>query len=108
MNPQVFAAHHNDNEIWNSSSSGGVFSALSDYIISQGGIVYGAVYDRQNNVLHEPAYTSEECQRFRGSKYVQSCVLSNYKFIQNQLVGGGVKLSYFPALRARSLPSSSI
>lgn len=103
--PQVFAVHHNDENTWQSSSSGGVFAALSDYVISQGGYVFGAAYDAENNVCHECVSTKADALKFRGSKYVQSDMSSIYKQVKTAM--GGVKLSFSLAHRARLLPSSS-
>lgn len=85
--PDVFAVHHNDEQIWSSSSSGGVFAALSDYVISQGGYVFGAAYDANNNVHHECASTKDDALKFRGSKYVQSCMSTVYNQVKSKMGG---------------------
>lgn len=54
------------------SSSGGVFPALAKAVIDEGGVVFGAVMERDMIVGHAEAETMEEVQRMRGSKYVQS------------------------------------
>lgn len=54
------------------SASGGFFTAISQYVIQQGGLVCGAKYDEDFNVKHYLVSTHEECKGFRGSKYVQS------------------------------------
>ena len=54
------------------SSSGAMFTALSNYIISQNGVVFGVKFDKNYEVIHSYALSKKECERFRGSKYVQS------------------------------------
>lgn len=54
------------------SRSGAVFIALSDWILAQGGTVYGAGYADHFRVVHKRAATPKERDEFKGSKYVQS------------------------------------
>lgn len=54
------------------SAAGGFFTAISSYVIKNGGIVCGAAFDDRFNVEHRIAATEDECAAFRGSKYVQS------------------------------------
>jgi len=61
------------------SSSGGVFIALAEYVISNDGVVFGAGYDEDFNVIHKQATTLEELKQLMGSKYVQSDIGSTYE-----------------------------
>lgn len=70
--PIVFAAKHKNELTRLSSSSGGMFSAISDYIINNGGIIYGAAFDDAFNVCHQKAQSIVEINKMKGSKYVQS------------------------------------
>ncbi len=70
--PYVFAAKHKDEKVRMISSSGGAFSAISDYIIDKNGQVCGAAFDADMNVVHQIASTKEERDKLKGSKYVQS------------------------------------
>ncbi|WP_282804373.1 Coenzyme F420 hydrogenase/dehydrogenase, beta subunit C-terminal domain [Clostridium tetani] len=54
------------------STSGGAFTAISDEILRQGGVVYGADYDHEFRVMHKRAENEEQRNRMRVSKYVQS------------------------------------
>ncbi|MGI6010622.1 MAG: Coenzyme F420 hydrogenase/dehydrogenase, beta subunit C-terminal domain [Ruminococcus sp.] len=70
-----YAARHKDRTIMMKSRSGGAFTAISDQILQQNGVVYGAGYDEKLKffkVVHKRAQTQEERNEFRGSKYVQS------------------------------------
>ncbi|OOP73823.1 Coenzyme F420 hydrogenase/dehydrogenase, beta subunit C-terminal domain [Clostridium beijerinckii] len=83
----AYACKNIDNKTRNVSSSGGVFSLLCDYVISQKGIVFGAVFDENFNVKHIYVEELKGCERFRGSKYVQSKIGDTYtkakKFLDN-------------------------
>lgn len=83
----VFAAINPNAEIRLKSSSGGVFFYLAEKIINQGGAVIGACYDKNWRVKHEVAYTLDDVQKMRGSKYVQSRMndvyLQTKKLLQN-------------------------
>ena len=63
---------HKDKDIVLNSSSGGVFTALSDYILKMQGVVYGAIFDEGFMIRHDRATEPLERDRQRGSKYVQS------------------------------------
>lgn len=86
--PRVYAAKHRDDNVRMNSSSGGMFTALSDYILLKGGIIYGAVFDEQHRVCHQKAETEHERNKFRGSKYVQSDLGGVFADIKNELKRG--------------------
>ena len=54
------------------SRSGGVFVAISDFVLDNDGIVYGADFNSDLSVQHKRAETPMDRDRFCGSKYVQS------------------------------------
>lgn len=84
----VYAARHKDiNEI-NSSRSGAVFIALSDWILEQGGVVYGAGYEDHFRVVHKRATNKEQRDEFKGSKYVQSDLKDIFCQIKKDLKQG--------------------
>lgn len=86
--PEVFAAWHLNEEIRLSSSSGGIFTALSANILNQGGAVFGAGYDGSLNVCHKGVYEIDELKDLRGSKYVQSSMGDTYKNVKSELLKG--------------------
>jgi len=71
---KVYAARHRDIGVRMCSSSGGVFTALSSQILSNGGAVYGAAFGEDFEVRHEKAESADVIDRLRGSKYVQSAL----------------------------------
>lgn len=72
--PLVYAAVNNDESVRLQSSSGGIFTLLAESVLDRGGVVFGACFDRNWNVVHDYTETKEGLAKFRGSKYVQSHV----------------------------------
>lgn len=70
--PKVFAVKHRAETVRSNSTSGGMFTAISDKVLSCGGVVYGAGFDESMIVCHQRANDKQSCNKFRGSKYVQS------------------------------------
>ena len=67
-----YAAKNPDEMVRAKSSSGGIFTPLATAIIKEGGVVFGAKYNDNWEVVHASAQTLQEIDAFRGSKYVQS------------------------------------
>lgn len=82
---RTYIAKHCDIEVYNNSQSGGAFTAISDYILSIGGVIYGASYNCDFEVEHIRATTKEMRDKMRGSKYVQSQIDSVYHEIEKDL-----------------------
>lgn len=74
----TYAAWHSSDEIRMASSSGGAFSALAEWILERQGVVFGARFDAEWQVVHTYATTLGELAAFRGSKYVQSYIGTSY------------------------------
>lgn len=86
--PKAYAVRHKDiNEVMK-SRSGAAFVAISDYIIEQGGVVYGAGYKDHFRVAHKRATTKKERDEFRGSKYVQSDLTGVFRQVKEDLKNG--------------------
>lgn len=75
-------------EFVGASSSGGVFPSLAKAVIDEGGVVFGAVMERDFIVGHTEAETMEEVQRMRGSKYVQSDLYGTFMDAEQYLREG--------------------
>ncbi len=85
----TYAARNKDSEIQRSSSSGGVFFALVNYVIKEKrGVVFGARFNDKWEVVHDYAETLEDAKVFKGSKYVQSRIGDNFKFVEDFLESG--------------------
>ncbi len=89
---QAFGAYSVDDEMLKSCSSGGIFPELSDYVLNEGGCVYGAVFDDNWNLHHDRASNLEELKRQYGSKYVQSCIGGCYSDCKESLEKGQLVL----------------
>lgn len=76
---KVYAAKNKNEEIRRQSSSGGIFTLLAEKVIAEGGVVFGARFDEEWNVIHSWADTIEGIATFRGSKYVQSTIGNTYR-----------------------------
>lgn len=72
---RAFAARHIDQNEISTSRSGAVFVALSDCVLNDEGVVYGAAFDDHLTVTHKRGTTKTECAEFKGSKYTQSDIL---------------------------------
>jgi coenzyme F420-reducing hydrogenase beta subunit len=86
--PLVYAAKHKDDNVRMNSSSGGMFTAISDYILDIDGVIYGAAFDENFVVRHQRAKTPEERNKFRGSKYIQSNLIGVFEDIKNEVKKG--------------------
>ena len=77
--PAAYAVINRDDGIRSQSSSGGVFTLLAEYILAQGGVVFGAAMaDDQHSVRHIAVETPEDLAALRGSKYLQSTIGNTY------------------------------
>lgn len=85
---RAFAVWNRDLEIRRNSSSGGVFYALAEQVLSVGGIVYGAAFDDDFEVRHRRIETIEELPALMGSKYVQSDTGRTYRLVLEDLKSG--------------------
>lgn len=86
--PIVYGARHKDMNEVETSRSGAAFIAISDYILEQGGVVYGAGYTDHFRVVHKRATTKEERDEFKGSKYVQSDMTGVFRQVKQDLRDG--------------------
>lgn len=90
--PLAYAARHKDIDEVMKSRSGAAFVAISDYILEQRGVVYGAGYKDHFRVAHKRATTKEERDEFRGSKYVQSDLMGVFRQVKEDLKKGLIVL----------------
>lgn len=67
-----YAVRHKKEEEVKTSRSGAAFMALSDFVLDQSGIIFGAEFADPKTVIHMAEYTKDGVNKFKGSKYVQS------------------------------------
>ena len=85
---EVYAAKNRDEQELMKSSSGGIFILLAKTVIHHGGVVFGAKFDDEWNVIHAYAETEGGVEAFMGSKYVQSRIGNTYKEAKSFLETG--------------------
>ena len=73
-----YVVQNKDSQVLSESTSGGAFSAIAKYVLSQGGVVFGAALDENNEARHIYVENESELWRFRNSKYVQSLIGETY------------------------------
>ena len=81
-----FGAQAKKKQLRYSGSSGGIFPILAQYVIERGGIVYGAGYDCNMNVVHRGAENCEQLEEIKRTKYVQSNMKGIYRSIEENLI----------------------
>lgn len=84
---RAYLIQHKDEAVRLESSAGGAFTAIANFILDKGGVVFGAAYDEHFQVKHIYIETLAELKRFRNSKYVQSnlgnCLKEVKEFLGN-------------------------
>ncbi len=91
--PPTFAAQARNDEIREASSSGGIFTVLGEEIIREGGVVFGARWDKDlRGAVLDCTETSAGLAAFRGSKYLQARTGSAYGDAQRLLKAGRLVL----------------
>lgn len=70
------------------SASGGIFYALAEKVINEGGVVFGARFDDNWQVIIDYAEIIKDIEKFMGSKYVQARIETAYIDAKRFLVQG--------------------
>ena len=83
--PAVYAAWHKNEKIRKDSASGGAFSAIAEYVLEGGGVVFGAAFDAHEHLRQVACFRKEELWRLRGSKYVQSDLGNTFREVREAL-----------------------
>ena len=84
----AFIINNKDLKVRKESTSGGAFSAIASYVIKNNGVVYGAAFNNDFEVIHKWIDKEENIKIFRNSKYVQSNLQSIFNEINNFLNEG--------------------
>lgn len=69
---ECYAAKNSNADVVMSSSSGGLVDALCNVLFEEQGVVYGAAYNDNFELVYKRAQNIDESIAFRGSKYVQA------------------------------------
>ena len=84
----AFAGSHKNKQVLNKSSSGGVFSALAEQFLENGGAVCGCVFNDELKAVHICTEKEDDFLKIRKSKYLQSDVGFIYREIKSRLKNG--------------------
>lgn len=84
----VYAAKNMNEQVRLASSSGGIFTLLAERVIDEGGVVFGARFNTEWEVVHDYTETKDGLAAFRGSKYVQSCLGNSFQKVRSFLRQG--------------------
>ena len=84
----AYGGWHKDDGIHLNSSSGGIFTALAENVIQQGGIVFGVVWKDKLTAVFDKAETADELSRMRGSKYTPAVPGNVYRDVKKELLKG--------------------
>lgn len=85
---RAVAIKNDDENIRLNSSSGGAFTALAIKILNEGGVVFGARFNDEWEVVHDYIENADNLHLFRGSKYVQSYIGVTYLQAESFLKNG--------------------
>lgn len=85
---KAFAAYAKQTDVRFSGSSGGIFGLLSDQMLQNGGIVFGAAFDDDLQLRCTPARTKEELKPLMKSKYLQSDLGQTFQQVKSLLDSG--------------------
>lgn len=90
VNPEQKAAlfQHKDARTLAESTSGGFFTALSTWVLENGGVVFGAAYDENLVIHHRYIENVDDLKFFRNSKYAQSVIGNSFRQVKDFLNDG--------------------
>lgn len=74
-----------EDAVRHTSSSGGIFPILANYVFERQGVVFGAAYDKKMRVVHREAHSAAELERLKRTKYVQSNLRGVYRRVEAYL-----------------------
>lgn len=81
----AFYGWNNDEAVRMKSSSGGMFSALADYVLALNGVVYGAVFNPETKAVEYKSTREVELDDIRRSKYTECYTNHVFSEIKNLL-----------------------
>ena len=88
-NTAFFAAINKNKDERAAGSSGGFFPVLAEYVLEQGGVVFGAAFDEgAHRLRHVFIEKKEELKSLRGSKYIQSDLEQSFSEAERFLKDG--------------------
>ena len=89
---ETYVGYATDIEEQKTSSSGGIASAISRWVIKNKGIVYGCYAESIDNICHIRVDREQDLIKLKGSKYVQSNMRDCYTLVRKDLIKGRIVL----------------
>ena len=86
--PAAFIVWNGDESVRRASTAGGAFSALAEFVLESGGVVFGAAMDDALRVVHLSVKNPHDLPRLRGVKPVQSDIGESYQQVRLYLDQG--------------------
>lgn len=87
-NRKCYAVKNKNETVRANSRSGGIFTAISDWVLDNGGVVYGCVMSDVYTAEHIRATAKSDRDRMRGSKYIPSRINNCYSLCAEDLSNG--------------------
>lgn len=88
VNPATYAVWSKNANSRFQSTSGGAFTELAKVILQQGGSIVGAAYTSDNMVNHIMVNDSDDLDKLKQSKYLQSEIGMIFRKVKNELEEG--------------------
>lgn len=79
---KIFGIKNKKERVRLQSSSGGIFTILAEKVLENGGVVFGARFNENWEVVHDFIDNKADISQFQGSKYVQSQISNSFKQVQ--------------------------
>ncbi len=86
--PRAIGGWHKNEAVRFESSSGGAFTLFAEYVLEQGGVVYGCTLEEDFHAKHISVECLEDLKKLRGSKYIQSDIIDIYRKVRENLDKG--------------------
>lgn len=86
--PKLYAVWHPNDTVRLSSSSGGAFTILAESVIRRGGVVFGAAWNQDCDVVMEAVESLDQLPLLRESKYVAALQNNAYEKARALLESG--------------------
>lgn len=85
---RYFGARAREGRVRLASSSGGVFPVLAEYVLRRRGAVFGAAFGEGMEAAHREAWSLEELEGLKTTKYIQSRMDGVYRRVRALLEEG--------------------
>lgn len=88
VNKTTYYGFTKNAELRSKSTSGGAFSAIAQIVLNDGGKVYGASFDFNDNTLKHCSNEEADMEALRKSKYIESYMGDTIRHIQSDINNG--------------------